>query len=114
MIRTIILKMTGNESKYIKIRVVGEDDSEIFFNVKKTTPLGKLLRGYSECKGVAVVKLRFLFDGRRLNGDETAEDLGFTENDQIEVFSEQGGKRLVNIKSNQQWNSFYVMSEGVK
>ena len=106
--------MTGNEGKYIKLRVVGEDGSELHFAKRKITPMEKLMRGYSERKGFRYVKLRFLFDGHRISGEDTAEGLGLTENDTIEVYSEQGGKRLVNIKSNQQWNSFYVISEGVK
>ena len=90
--------MTGKERKYIMIRVIGEDGLEILFGVKKTSPLGKLKRQYSKIKGVAAASLRFFFDGRRIGDAETAGDLELTENDTIEVYSEQGGKTwLVNL-----------------
>ena len=87
------LEMTGR--KYIKLRMVGEDCEEIHFSVKKTTPLNKLMRRYSECKGVAVTSLRFFFDGFRIGDSETVEDLEFVdpENDKIEVFTELGGNK---------------------
>ena len=101
MIKTNILEMTGNESKYIKLRAVGEEGLEIYFSVRKTLPMGKLMRYYSKRKGVGIVTLRFLIDGRRISDKDTAEGLGLTESDTIEVFSEQGGyKRLVYIAFN--------------
>ena len=88
----MILEMTDTSSKYIKLRVVGEDFGEMHFGVKKTTPLNKLMRRYSESKGVAVTSLRFFFDGFRIGDSDTAEDVGLTENDKIEVFTGLGGK----------------------
>ena len=73
--------------KYIKLRMVGEDCEEMHFDVKKTTPLNKLMRGYSESKGVAVTSLRFFFDGFRIGDSDTAEDVGLTENDEIVAFT---------------------------
>lgn len=36
-----------------------------------TTQMGKLKKSYSERVGVPVTSLRFLFDGKRINDDET-------------------------------------------
>ena len=85
--------MTGR--KYIKLRMAGEDCEEMHFDVKKTTPLNKLMRRYSESKGVPVTSLRFFFDGFRIGDSETVEDLEFVdpENDKIEVFTELGGNK---------------------
>ncbi|XP_076349277.1 small ubiquitin-related modifier-like isoform X2 [Tachypleus tridentatus] len=58
-------------SEYIKLKVVGQDSNEIHFRVKMTTQMGKLKKSYSERVGVPVGSLRFLFDGRRINDDET-------------------------------------------
>ena len=88
----MILEMTGPMGKYIKLRVVGEDFGEIHFTVKETTPLKKLMSRYSESKGVGVTSLRFFFDGFRIGDSDTAEDVGLTENDEIEVFTGLGGK----------------------
>ena len=48
-----------------------QDNSEVHFKVKMTTSLGKLKRYYSERQGVSISSLRFFFDGRRINDDET-------------------------------------------
>merc|ERR1712071_261802 len=62
-------------SEYIKLKVVGQDSNEIHFRVKMTTQMGKLKKSYSERVGVPVTSLRFLFDGRRINDDETPKQL---------------------------------------
>ena len=65
--RSVALAVT----EYIKLKVVGQDSSEIHFRVKMTTQMGKLKKSYSERVGVPVSSLRFLYAGRRINDDET-------------------------------------------
>merc|ERR1711983_460834 len=83
-------KMTEN-SEYIKLKVVGQDSNEIHFRVKQTTLMGKLKKSYSERVGVPIASLRFLFDGRRINDDETPKALEMEQDDVIEVYQEQTG-----------------------
>merc|ERR1712029_593374 len=64
-----------DEAEYIKLKVVGQDSNEIHFRVKMSTNMGKLKKSYAERVGVPVSSLRFLFDGRRINDDETPKDL---------------------------------------
>jgi small ubiquitin-related modifier len=77
--------------EYIKLKVVGQDNSEVHFKVKLTTNLGKLKKSYSDRQGVPVSSLRFLFDGKRINDDETPKQLEMEDGDAIEVFQEQVG-----------------------
>ena len=56
-----------------------------------TTALGKLKKFYSKQVGVPVTSLRFLFDGKRINGEETPKSLGMKQDDKIEVYHEQTG-----------------------
>jgi hypothetical protein len=42
-------------------------------------------------QGVPVTSLRFLFDGRRINDDETPKQLEMENDDVIEVYQEQTG-----------------------
>lgn len=56
-----------------------------------TTQMGKLKKSYSERVGVPVTSLRFLFDGRRINDDETPKQLEMEQDDVIEVYQEQTG-----------------------
>merc|ERR1711881_180833 len=81
----------NTETEYIKLKVVGQDSNEIHFRVKMTTQMGKLKKSYSERVGVPVSSLRFLFDGRRINDDETPEQLEMEQDDVIEVYQEQTG-----------------------
>ena len=67
----------AGETEYIKLKVVGQDSNEIHFRVKMTTQMGKLKKSYSERVGVPVSSLRFLFDGRRINDDETPKQVKF-------------------------------------
>merc|ERR1712130_2719 len=101
----------GDETEYIKLKVVGQDSNEIHFRVKQTTQMGKLKKSYSERVGVPVTSLRFvvkllywfltafsmcrfLFDGRRIDDDETPKALEMEQDDVIEVYQEQTGGRL--------------------
>merc|ERR1712076_57733 len=81
----------GDETEYIKLKVVGQDSNEIHFRVKQTTQMGKLKKSYSERVGVPQTSLRFLFDGRRINDDETPKALEMEQDDVIEVYQEQTG-----------------------
>merc|ERR1711931_370686 len=89
-VQPILLTM-GDETEYIKLKVVGQDSNEIHFRVKQTTQMGKLKKSYSERVGVPVTSLRFLFDGRRINDDETPKALEMEQDDVIEVYQEQTG-----------------------
>jgi len=81
----------ADSGDYIKLKVVGQDSNEIHFRVKFTTQMGKLKKSYAERIGVPVATLRFLFDGRRINDDETPKILEMEQDDVIEVYQEQTG-----------------------
>lgn len=55
------------------------------FRVKYGTSMGKLMKSYADRTGVAVNTLRFLFDGRRINNEDTPKSLEMEEDDVIEV-----------------------------
>ncbi len=78
-------------AEYIKLKVVGQDSNEVHFKVKYSTQMGKLKKSYAERIGVPVSSLRFLFDGRRINDDETPKALEMENDDVIEVYQEQTG-----------------------
>ena len=79
---------------YIKIKVVGQDTNELHFRVKKSTAFAKLKKSYSDRIGVPLTSLRFLFDGRRIDDNDTPSSLDMEEEDVIEVFQEQTGGAL--------------------
>jgi len=81
----------SGKGEFIKLKVVGQDNSEVHFKVKMSTQMGKLKKCYSERQGVPATSLRFLFDGQRLNDDQTPKGLDMENDDVIEVYQEQTG-----------------------
>ena len=85
----------GDEEKpqvdHLNLKVVTQDGNEIFFKCKMTTPLGKLMLAYCQRQGVSLQAVRFLFDGTRINSDQTPEGLGMEDGDVIDVMMEQAG-----------------------
>ena len=85
------LQYMKKTAEYIKLKLVGQDSNKIRFRVKQTTQMGKLRKSYSERVEVPVTSLRFLFDGRRINDDESmlALEKEMEEDKVIEVYQEQ-------------------------
>ena len=90
----IIMDAAGNDEKkgdHINIRVVGNDGSEVFFKIRKNTPLRKLMDSYCEKQGKGAGTVRFMYEGIRIRPDSTAEQLKIENDDQIDVMPEQVG-----------------------
>ncbi|XP_043965279.1 small ubiquitin-related modifier 1 isoform X1 [Gambusia affinis] len=63
------------DGEYIKLKVIGQDSSEIHFKVKMTTHLKKLKESYSQRQGVPASTLRFLFEGQRIADNQTPKEV---------------------------------------
>ena len=77
----------------IKLRVVDHLNNGVIFAVRKTTKMWKVMKEFSDRNppiGTDSAR-RFLFDGRRINNDDTPESLKMESEDVIEVFFEQRG-----------------------
>jgi hypothetical protein len=48
-----------------------QDNSEVYFKIKKNTALRKLMEAYAQRQGLSVNSIRFLYDGNRLLPDQT-------------------------------------------
>uniref|UniRef100_A0A3Q2VAS5 Small ubiquitin like modifier 1 n=1 Tax=Haplochromis burtoni TaxID=8153 RepID=A0A3Q2VAS5_HAPBU len=66
------------DGEYIKLKVIGQDSSEIHFKVKMTTHLKKLKESYSQRQGVPASTLRFLFEGQRIADNQTPKEVSST------------------------------------
>ncbi|XP_067869347.1 small ubiquitin-related modifier 1 isoform X1 [Heterodontus francisci] len=64
------------DGEYIKLKVIGQDNSEIHFKVKMTTQLRKLKESYCQRQGVPPNSLRFLFEGQRITDHQTPKEKG--------------------------------------
>jgi small ubiquitin-related modifier len=75
----------------VSLRVVNADGNEVFFKIKRTTQLKKLMEAYCKKVGIDKGSLRFLYDGRPLQDDKTADDLEMENDDVIDAMVEQTG-----------------------
>ncbi|KAF9414400.1 hypothetical protein BGZ94_000406 [Podila epigama] len=58
-------------SEHINLKVVGSDQTEVFFKIKRSTQLKKLMEAYCERQGKSVQSVRFLYDGERIQATNT-------------------------------------------
>merc|ERR1719361_869839 len=76
---------------HINLKVKSQDGNEVYFKVKHTTKLSKLMNAYCNRVGKELSAVRFLFDGERLQPDATPEQLDMEDEDEIDAMVEQHG-----------------------
>ncbi|EGG14692.1 small ubiquitin-like protein [Cavenderia fasciculata] len=79
------------EEEQINLRVANSDGSEVYFKIKKTTPLKKLCDAFCQRQGINPNSVRFLFEGQRINPDRTPKDYNMENEDQLDCAIEQQG-----------------------
>ncbi|KAK6997158.1 ubiquitin-related domain-containing protein [Favolaschia claudopus] len=72
----------------VNIKVVSSVGEEVFFKIKRSTKLSKLQGAYASKVGKDVGSIRFLYDGERINEDDTPTSLKMDDNDTIDVMVE--------------------------
>jgi len=75
----------------INIKVLTSAGEEVFFKIKKNTKLSKLQAAYASKVGKDVGSIRFLYDGNRINDEDTPASLEMDDGDTIDVMVEQVG-----------------------
>ena len=75
----------------ITVNVRNQQGVDTFFRVKRTTPFRKLFNGYANRTGAPIHTIRFLYDGERLDANDTMESAGLEDGDQIDALLEQTG-----------------------
>ncbi|KAK5164837.1 SUMO protein smt3 [Saxophila tyrrhenica] len=78
------------QSEHLNIKVT-DNNNEVFFKIKRTTQLKKLMDAFCERQGKAPQQCRFLFDGQRVNPPDTPDTLDMADGDTLEVHQEQIG-----------------------
>ncbi|KAF8151811.1 small ubiquitin-related modifier [Crassisporium funariophilum] len=79
------------ENQTINIKVVSSTGEEVFFKIKRSTKLTKLQGAYASKVGKDVGSIRFLYDGARIQDEDTPSSLEMEDNDTIDVMVEQVG-----------------------
>ncbi|CAI9755038.1 unnamed protein product [Fraxinus pennsylvanica] len=92
-------KKPGDQSIHINLKVKGQDGSEVVFRIKRSTQLKKLMNAYCDRQSVEFNSIAFLFDGRRLRGEQTPDELEMEEGDEIDAMLHQTGEFKVSSSS---------------
>ncbi|KAI8361288.1 ubiquitin-related domain-containing protein [Mortierella sp. GBAus27b] len=87
-------KPETSSAEHINLKVVAQDQTEVFFKIKRSTQLKKLMEAYCERQGKAVNSVRFLYDGERIQPTNTPNELEMEDGDSIDVMVEQVGGSL--------------------
>ena len=86
-----ILLFEGEEA--ITLKVHSQDHDDTYVRTCRNVPLSFLMRAYVDGPaGLVYDQIRFIYDGKRIDGKETAEQLGMEEGDVIDaMFDMMGG-----------------------
>ncbi|MFQ6636228.1 hypothetical protein Gotur_012455 [Gossypium turneri] len=74
-----------------KLSVSLSDGNEVFFRIKRSTQLKKLMNAYCDRQSVDFNSIVFLFNGRRLRGEQTPNELEMEDGDEIDAMLHQTG-----------------------
>ncbi|KAI0387307.1 ubiquitin-like protein [Hypomontagnella monticulosa] len=77
-------------SEHLNIKVT-DNNNEVFFKIKRSTKLEKLMTAFCERQGKNVESVRFLFEGQRVQKSDTPDSLEMADGDTLEVHQEQVG-----------------------
>ncbi|CCE87073.1 Piso0_005610 [Millerozyma farinosa CBS 7064] len=83
-------KEEKTDNTHINLKV-SDGSAEIFFKIKRTTPMRRLMEAFCKRQGKSMDTLRFLIDGARVGPDNTPEELDLEDGDVIEAHREQVG-----------------------
>ncbi|KAF7133155.1 hypothetical protein RHSIM_Rhsim09G0057700 [Rhododendron simsii] len=67
------------------------EGNEVFFRIKNNTQLKKLMTSYCERQSLDAKAIVFLFDGHRIKAEQTPEQLGMEDGDEIDAMLHQTG-----------------------
>ena len=100
----------------LQLKVVDFSGNTLEFKIKSHTALKKLMSTFCERAGLDLQSVRFIFDGQRVNGSDTAHSLGMEEGNVIEVMQEQPCKleQKMNEKFNMQYQKIYLQLQDLK
>ncbi|KAF1989148.1 ubiquitin-like protein [Aulographum hederae CBS 113979] len=80
----------AQQAEHLNIKVT-DNNNEVFFKIKRTTALKKLMDAFCDRQGKSPASVRFLFDGQRVNPTDNPESLEMADGDTLEVHQEQVG-----------------------
>jgi small ubiquitin-related modifier len=86
-----VAKEVKAEAPQVSLKVVNADGGEMYFKIKRSTQLKKLMEAYCKKQGISRSSVRFLFDGAPLDETKTPDDAKMEDDDVIDAMVEQTG-----------------------
>ncbi|KAK0633556.1 ubiquitin-related domain-containing protein [Immersiella caudata] len=80
----------GGAAEHLNIKVT-DNNNEVFFKIKRSTKLEKLMSAFCDRQGKSLQSVRFLFEGQRVQPGDTPDTLEMADGDTLEVHQEQVG-----------------------
>eukprot|EP00271_Cylindrocystis_brebissonii_P020203 TRINITY_DN65_c0_g2_i2.p1 TRINITY_DN65_c0_g2~~TRINITY_DN65_c0_g2_i2.p1 ORF type:complete len:107 (-),score=20.59 TRINITY_DN65_c0_g2_i2:825-1145(-) len=80
-----------DQTNHINLKVKGQDGNEVFFRIRSTATLKKLMSAYCDRQSVDMNAIAFLFDGRRLRPEQTPAECEMEDGDEIDAMLHQTG-----------------------
>ena len=87
-------KVEGGDAGVISIKVKDQSGGEVVFRVKRTTKFSKIRDAFCQKKAWDSGQVRFIFDGQRVNADDTPESLELEDHDVSATSRETGNYPL--------------------
>ncbi|XP_073281456.1 small ubiquitin-related modifier 1-like isoform X2 [Primulina huaijiensis] len=84
-------KNPSDSSVAMNLKVKDQDGNERVLRIKRNTQLKKLMNEFCGRKSLDLNSFTFLFEGRRIRGEQTPDELDLEDGDEIDVMI--GGAR---------------------
>ncbi|CAA0409934.1 unnamed protein product [Arabidopsis thaliana] len=89
------------QEAHVILKVKSQDGDEVLFKNKKSAPLKKLMYVYCDRRGLKLDAFAFIFNGARIGGLETPDELDMEDGDVIDACRAMSG----GLRANQrQWS----------
>ncbi len=83
--------MENEKNEVLTLKVKSQDQDEVHFKIKKSTPLKKLMERYCERLNILLNQANFVFEGEKVFPYNTPKQLNMRDKDEIAVMVEQVG-----------------------
>ncbi|KAB1202601.1 Small ubiquitin-related modifier 2 [Morella rubra] len=84
-------KKPKDQAAFINLKVNSKAGYHVLFRIKRSTQLKKLMNAYCDRLSMERHAIVFLFDGRLLREEETPDELGMEDGDEIDAMTHQIG-----------------------
>ncbi|PKU71587.1 Small ubiquitin-related modifier 2 [Dendrobium catenatum] len=86
----------SNQTSKITLKIKYENRHDIYYYVRPIVKFKNIMNHYCNRQSLEINNVVFLFDGRQLRDEQTPEDLGMEDGDEIDAMLHQIGGSMIN------------------